>query len=143
MNKYYFVPNYPKAYKKLADRELSAQLERLGFKYRVPELGGGVGEIINHILAYLSIDTTQEAITSGLLTNLIWQVIKNVYQWNKHYSRKNYNSKPSINIYIYSKNKTKNYFLNIAADKEYKKSEVDKIVISEIKKGDSAELTTE
>lgn len=132
MKKYYYVSSYPKVYKNSSDKLLSEEIEKLGYIYRTPGLGGGGGEIINHIIAYLSIDTNRDAIITGLLTNSIWEIMKLVYRWHKSNHIKSVKANPSVNIYIYTENKTKSYFVNIDAKKEYSENEIENILKSNI-----------
>jgi len=132
MNKNYFVPHYPKIYKKSTDKLLSEEIEKLGFEYSPPELGGGGGAIINHILAYLSIDTNRDAIITGLLTNIVWEAVKKVFNWHKQNCLDLKKANPSVNIYIYTENKSKNYFVNIPTSEEKTKQEIEEILKSTI-----------
>lgn len=109
-------------------------MENIGFEHRTPGLGGGGGEIVNHILAYLSVDTNREAIVNGLLTNIVWEALKLIYKYHRNNCINLEKAKPSVNVYIYSENKTKNYFINININEEKSKEEVGKIVKSSTEK---------
>lgn len=127
LDKYYFVAKYD-VYKSNSHLTLSKELEKLGFTYKQPEMGGGGGEVINHILAYLSLDTTRDAIASGLLTNLVWKVLETAYNWHKAHKLPNKQINPNINVYIYANNKQESYFLNLDLnEKPSKKTIVHKI----------------
>ncbi len=132
MKKYYYVSSYPKIYKNSSDKLLSNEIKKLGYIYRTPGLGGGGGGIINHIIAYLSIDTNRDAIITGLLTNSIWGIMKLAFRWHKNNHIKGVKANPSVNIYIYTENKTKTYFVNIDANKEYSETEIENILKSKI-----------
>jgi hypothetical protein len=92
-------------------------------------MGGGGGEIINHIVAHLNLTITTDALITGLLTNCIWEILKSAYKWHRHYKRSDREINPSINIYIYTEMEER-YSINFRIKSPPKKTRVE----SKIKK---------
>jgi len=107
--------------------ELSSDLQKAGFQFYAPQLGGGGDgvKIVEQIIASLNFHNFWFDIFVGVLANRLDKALSIIYSWmSKHESKKKEN--PVIQIFIYTPLRGKNncYYIRFKADKKYSKNEI-------------------
>ena len=124
---YYFTDPDIFGYKNEAYKNLTTELEKMSYKYKEPDgLGGGGGEIIQQIIAYLSIHDLWVGVITGLVVNRIEKLLSMLNKW--HIRNKNPDNKlrPIVNIYIHLKSDKRNsFYISFRLDKKYSKKEIE------------------
>lgn len=119
-------------YDNSARSELRNELEKIGFKYTEPQMGGGGGVEIKEItIVFFTIKEFWAGIFLGVISNAIYDLIKNIYKWHKSKKVKKTDYIPNVCITIYPHILSKKSFtIFIRIDKEPSEEEI----IKEIKK---------
>ncbi len=130
MNKFYFVTSYPDEYQESSDKELSGEIEKIGFTYKQGEMGGGGGEIVTQIVANLSINVTPHDIVTGVLSSAIFEVLKTAFAWHTRNKIPNKRVNPSINVYVYVEGNS--YSKSYKIDEEHSEVELQEDIVSMI-----------
>ncbi|QQG43560.1 MAG: hypothetical protein HYW45_00895 [Candidatus Daviesbacteria bacterium] len=128
--KYYSVREDPYIYNKPASSSLAQELEKLGFKYKAGQMGGGgEAEIKEIVVAWLTMKEFWLGVFSSLLASQIEKLLIRLYKWHKSKKIKNGGYIPEVCIFIYPNPlKKKSYTIFFRIDKEYSKKEItDKI----------------
>ena len=125
---YYFTDPNVTGYKKSAPVELKEILEKIDFKYKEPDgLGGGGGEVIQQIIAHLSVHDIVVGVVSGLFVSRIEKILSALSAWHNANKNPNNHLRPVVNIYIYSpKDEFNHHNISFRLDKKYSKSEIKK-----------------
>lgn len=111
---------------------LNKELEKLGFEYTPPELGGGpVEAIVRQTVALLSLHEFWVGFFSALAASRIEKIMSRVYQWSLENWFKQ-NVKPEIEIFVYRGKKS--YKLTLEANKKYFKKEIIELIKQSLKK---------
>lgn len=128
-NNYYSINASLEGYKDSADTQLSKELETLGFRFKLFEGGGGEGqEIIQQIVAYLSVHEFWVGFFSSLAASRVEKILSKLFEWDQKNKIKDNEKIPKlviIDIYIkpyFGRNKS--YSLDFEIDKRITKKEI-------------------
>ena len=127
MKRGYSIPNHLFGYKKAANSELAKHLEVLGFKREDTGIGSGGGQVVEQVIAYLTLKEFWLSLFTVFLVNRIENILSVIWNWhNKNRSGRS-NLKPIVAIYIYPiPLLKKGYFISFDINKQYSKKEIKK-----------------
>lgn len=97
MDNWYFIYD-ASGFKKNEVKDLSEKLERLGYRYNQCT-GLGVGPGVEQIIAWIHNNQFTTDVSIGVLSNFIYDILKNLYFWFSAYNHKK-KSIPSIEIFF-------------------------------------------
>jgi len=128
-NNVYFIPPNIKGYRKTSFKDLSSLLKEESLNFQEPEIGGGVGEIVRQIIAYITISDFWLGILTNLTANRIERILAKLFKWNKENKNKDNNLPSVVNIYIYpTLTRKENISVSFDIGKKFTKEEILKIL---------------
>lgn len=134
MSSKYYVKEEIIGYKKGSIPELAKELDNLGYKYHVPQMGGGgdgTTAILEQVIAWISYHDFWFGIFTGIAANRLDKLLSKIHLWSK--KNKSDNKYKSV-VSIFIKDRKKEYHsIEFDADKKYTKKEI-KILLEKLAK---------
>lgn len=128
-NNWYFFYN-TSGYKNKDIKELSSELEKLGYKYnQCTELGAGPS--IEQVIAWINNNQLISTFSISLAANLFSELLKALFKWFKIHKIKKKNIIPVVEFFMEFKDFKKNGpigRIRFRIDREYNKKEISKII---------------
>lgn len=117
----------PSGFSDKSVKELSHELEKMGFEYQGGEFGGGV--TVQQIIAWLNIHNFWAGIFTGLAVNRIEAIMRKIYDWfhNNRPAKEDIEYVINISVYEYKKS----YTLTLKAGHKYSKNQIRKLIVQE------------
>lgn len=126
---YYFSDDNLTGYRKNSAIKLRQELESLGLQYRIAEIGGGEGEVIQQIVAYIDIHSFWLGVFSSLAASYIDRLLSKLYEWYRKNKTKDNDTMQIVNIDVYKGLiKKKSYYVSFRIDKKNHKKEIIKVL---------------
>ena len=108
---------------------LATELEKLGFVYVLPEMGGGPAEATKLLIAWLNIHDFWSSLIINLLINRIDKMMIIIHNWYRKNPPEDKKVEYVVNISVY--NMDNSYTINLKADQKYSKAQIRKIIEQE------------
>lgn len=129
--KYYYVVEEMEGYEESASKELANDLKQLGFSFKPAELGGGPSEIIQQIVAYLSVHEFWTGVASSLVATQLERLLLHFYKWHFKNKRHDNTILPIVEFDLHKDTTSgEGYFLQLRIDKKYTSKELENLIES-------------
>lgn len=121
-------------YRNTDKEKLKEKLEKMGFEYREPQMGGGGETPIQEItVSFFTFKEFWAGIFVGVLGNAIYDLIKKLFTWHKSKNVKPTENVPNVFISIYPPLGRKRFSFFIRIDKEPTREDIMKEINKAIK----------